>query len=132
MSARRTFGRVGNPVISARDRGSGRPVSVGRPVVPGAPDLRKMTVVRCPSESTRDASCGTRFWVEFWDFGGKIDEISWMKDGETWGNVRSTRNQANPWIKSNETSSNQQITKKILGLFLVGIYEFRTKSRKKA
>ena len=34
-----------------------------------------------------------------------------MESGETWGNARSTRNQANPWIKINKTSSNQQITK---------------------
>ena len=45
-----------------------------------------------------------------------------MEGGETWGDARSTRNQANPWIKSNKTSSHQQITKK-LGLFLVGIFE---------
>ena len=45
-----------------------------------------------------------------------------MEGGETWGDARSTRNQANPWIKINKTSSNQQITKK-LGLFLVGIFE---------
>ena len=44
-----------------------------------------------------------------------------MEDGETWGDARSTRNQANPWIKINKTSSNQQIKK--MGLFLVGIFE---------
>ena len=32
--------------ISARVRGSGRPEKVGRPVVPGAPDVRKTPVVR--------------------------------------------------------------------------------------
>ena len=52
-----------------------------------------------------------------------------MKDGETWGNARSTRNQANPWIKSNKTSSKQQITKK-MGLFLVGIFGFWDKINK--
>ena len=40
-----------------------------------------------------------------------------MKSGETWGDARSTRNQANPWIKINKTSSNQQITKKIGAIF---------------
>ena len=60
--------------------------------------------------------------MEFGDFGVKIDEISSMESGENWGNSRSTRNQANPLIKINKTSSNQQITKKI-GLFLVGIFE---------
>ena len=64
------------------------------------------------------------------DFGVKIEEISWMEGGETCGEARSTRNTANPWIKINKTSSNQQITKK-LGLFLVRIFEFRTKSSKR-
>ena len=45
-----------------------------------------------------------------------------MESGETWGYARSTPNQANPWIKSNKTSSNQQITKK-WGYFLWGIFE---------
>ena len=60
--------------------------------------------------------------AEIDDFGGKIGEISWMESGETWGNARSTLNQANPWMKINKTSSNQQITKK-LGLLWVGIFE---------
>ena len=60
------------------------------------------------------------FGAEIDDFGGKIGEISWMESGETWGNARSTRNQANPWIKINKTSSNQQITKKIGGYFWWG------------
>ena len=42
------------------------------------------------SGSTRDASFGTRFWAVNGDFGVKIDEILWMKSGETWGNARST------------------------------------------
>ena len=33
-------------VNSVRVRGSGRPEKVGRPVVPGAPDVRKTPVVR--------------------------------------------------------------------------------------
>ena len=57
------------------------------------------------------------FGAEMDDFGGEIGWISWMESGETWGDARSTRNQANPWIKSNKTSSNQQITKKIGGYF---------------
>ena len=63
------------------------------------------------SGSTRELSSGTRFWAENGDFGVKIDAISWMEDGETWGDARSTRKQANPWIKINKTSSNKQITK---------------------
>ena len=65
------------------------------------------------SGSTREPSFGKRFWAENGDLGVNIEEISCMKDGETWGHARSTRNQANPWIKINKTSSNQQITKKI-------------------
>ena len=30
----------------------------------------------------RDLSSGTRFWAENGDFRVKIDEISWVKDGE--------------------------------------------------
>ena len=62
------------------------------------------------------------------DFGAKLDGL-WMESGETWEDARSTRKQANPWININKTSSNQQITK-ILGLFLVGIFGFRTKTTK--
>ena len=61
-----------------------------------------------------------RFWAEIDKFGVKIDEISWMKDRETWGDARSTRNQENPRIKINKTSSNQQIAKKIWGYFWWG------------
>ena len=47
---------------------------------------------------------------------------------ETWGNARSTRNQANPWIKINKTSSNQQITKKI-GAIFGGDFRFRGRTQ---
>ena len=46
-----------------------------------------------------------------------------MEGGETCGEAKSTCYTRNPWIKSNKTSSHQQITKKVLGLFLVGIFE---------
>ena len=62
------------------------------------------------------------FGAEMDDFAVKIRWILWMERGDTWGDARSTRNQANPWIKINKTSLNQQITKN-LGLFLVGIFE---------
>lgn len=55
----------------------------------GGPDVRKTPVVQ-GSGSTRDARSGTRFWAKNGDFGVKIDEISWMKDGETRGDARST------------------------------------------
>jgi hypothetical protein len=70
-----------------------------------------------------------QFWAEIEDFGVKIEEISWMESGKTFGEARSTLNIANPWIKFNKTSSNQQITKK-WGLFLVGIFELGQKHTK--
>ena len=81
----------------------------------------KVRMIRA-GQTAWDFLSGMNFWAEMDDFGGKIGEISWMESGETWGDARSTRNQANPWIKINKTSSNQQITKK-LGLFLAGIFE---------
>ena len=51
------------------------------------------------------------------DFGVKIDEISWMEMVEMTGEARSTRGKENPWIKSNKTSSHQQITKKFGAIF---------------
>ena len=68
----------------------------------------------CPGSKSEDE---LDFGVEIDDFGGKIANNSWMESGETWGDARSTRNQANPWIKINKTSSNQQITKKIGAIF---------------
>ena len=71
----------------------------------------------CPGSKSEDELEELDFGAEIDDFGGKIAEISWMESGETWGDARSTRNQENPWIKINKTSSNQQITKKIGGYF---------------
>ena len=51
---------------------------------------------------------------------------NWGKDGEK---ARSTCNIRNPRIKSNKTSSHQQITKK-LGLFLWGNFRVRDKINK--
>ena len=76
----------------------------------------KVRMIRA-GQTARDFLSGTNFWAEMGDFWDKIEEISWMKDGETWGDARSTRNQANPWIKINKTSSNQQITKKFGAIF---------------
>jgi hypothetical protein len=53
-----------------------------------------------------------------------------MESGETWGDARSTRNQANPWIKINKTSSNQQITKKIGMAIFVGNFRNWAKQTK--
>src|SRR4051812_38034652 len=65
----------------------------------------------------RKSGSGRDFGAEMDDFGVEIGEISWMERGETWEDARSTRNQANPWIKSNKTSSNQQITKNFGAIF---------------
>ena len=87
-----------------RVKGSGRPERSDARLFLG---LRTSVKLRSSggSGSTRDASSGARFWAENGDFGVKIDEISWMERGETWGDARSTRNQAKPGIKSNKTSA---------------------------
>ena len=84
----------------------------------------------CPGSKSEDELEELDFGAEIDDFGGKIAEISWMEIGENSGKARSTQDTTNPWIKINKTSSHQQITKKIGGYFLVGIFEFRTKSTK--
>ena len=80
--------------------------SGGRPADPG--DVRmireKVRMIRA-SQSARDLLVESVFGAEMEDFRGKFEEISWMEGGETWGDARSTRNQANPWIKINKTSS---------------------------
>ena len=49
----------------------------------------KVRMIRA-SQSARDLLVETNFWAEFGDFGVKINEISWMEGGETWGDARST------------------------------------------
>ena len=90
----------------------------------GCPGLR----AGCPGSKSEDELEELDFGAEIDDFGGKIGEISWMEGGETLVDARSTRNQANR-SKSTKHHQNEQITKK-LGLFLVGIFEFRTKTTK--
>ena len=70
--------------------GFGRPVDDGRPVLRGGSGRPEKRRSSGGSGSTRDASSGTRFWAKNGDFGVKIHGISWMNDGETWGNARST------------------------------------------
>ena len=105
------------PDVRANGRMSGL---AGCPGV--GPDVRAPN----PRMNSRNSILG----VEMDDFGGKIGEISCMESGENWGKARSTSNKANPRIKFNKTSSNQQITKKIGGYFWWGIFEFGTKSTK--
>ena len=104
----RGFGRISGADLQNRSRkctpGAGCPA--------WGPDVRPLARMSGPMIPDRDLEFATRFGAEIDDFGGKIGEISWMKSGETWGDARSSRNQANPWIKINKTSSNQQITKK--------------------
>ena len=89
-------------------------------VRPGTRMSGQMARMSGPMIPDRHLDFATRFGAEIDDFGRKIGEISWMESGETWGDARSTRNQANPWIKINKTSSNQQITKKNWGYFWWG------------
>ena len=76
----------------------------------------KVRMIRT-GQTARDFLSGTNFWAEMGDFWGKIEEISWMEGGETWGDARSTRNQANPWMKINKTSSKPTNQKKIGAIF---------------
>jgi hypothetical protein len=62
--------------------------------------------------------------------GAKFEGICGWNLGKRWGKARSTCNTRNPRIKSNKTSSHQQITKKKLGLFLWGNFRIRTKNNK--
>ena len=82
----------------------------------GCPGLR----AGCPGSKSEDELEELDFGAEIDDFGGKIGEISWMESGETWGDARSTRNQANPWIKINKTSSKPTNHKKKWGYFWWG------------
>ena len=107
------------PDVQANGRMSG---VAGCPGV--GPDVRAPN----PRMNSRNSILG----AEIDDFGGKIGEISWMESGETWGYARSTRNQANPWIKINKTSSNQQITKKIGGYFWWGFSDLGRKQQNQA
>ena len=75
---------------------------------------------RCLGSKSEDEHEELDFGAEIDDFGGKIGEISWMEGGETWGNARSTQNQANPWIKINKTSSKPTNHRKIWGYFWWG------------
>ena len=95
------------PDVRANGRMSGL---AGCPVV--GPDVRAPN----PRMNSRNSILG----AEIDDFGGKIAEISWMESRENWGKARSRRYKANPRIKFNKTSSNQQITKKIGGYFFGG------------
>ena len=95
------------PDVRANGRISGM---AGCPGV--GPDVRAPN----PRMNSRNSILG----AEIDDFGGKIGEISWMESGENWGKARSTSNKANPRIKFNKTSSNQQITKKLGAIFWWG------------
>ena len=85
----RTSGRARKSVNLARVRGSGRSEKVGRPVVPGALDVRERPVVRWVGVNAR---CEFRDMIlgGIWGFWVKIEEVTWIKDGETWGDDRST------------------------------------------
>ena len=87
-----------------------------------------MTVVRW-SGSTRNFKSGTRFWAENGDFGVKIDEISWMKDGklgEMLDPLKTKQIHGSKSTKHHQTNKSQ----KNLGLFLVGIFEIGEKHNK--
>jgi hypothetical protein len=77
-------------------------------------------VARCPGSGSMDELEELR--VEKAKIGAKFGRFCGRKLRKRWGKARSTCNTRNPRIKSNETSSHQQITKKI-GAIFVGIFE---------
>ena len=82
------------------------------------PDIRALDPRMNEKIFEREVKSGENsgeFWMEIWENGWK---------------ARSTCNTRNPRIKSNKTSSHQQITKNNLGLFLWAIFELGTKSTK--
>ena len=64
--------------------------------------------------------------------GAKFGRIGGWKSRERWGKARSTRCKADPWIKSNKTSSHQQITKKNWGYFWWGFSDLGRKQQNQA
>ena len=101
---------------TARENALQEPDVRGTGRMSGGPDVRGYGPdVRAPNPRMNSRNSILRAEID--DFGGKIGEISWMESGENWGKARSNSNKANPWIKSNKTSSHQQITKKIGAIF---------------
>ena len=64
--------------------------------------------------------------------GAKFGRNGGWKSRERWGKSRSTRCKADPWIKSNKTSSHQQITKKNWGYFWWGFSDLGRKQQNQA
>ena len=102
---------------TARENALQEPDVWGTGRMSGGPDVRggRCPGLRagCPGSKSEDELEELDFGAEIDDFGGKIAEISWMESGQNWGKDRSTSNKLNPWIKSNKTSSHQQITTKL-------------------
>ena len=90
MSGGRTSERSRYPLISILLGGTGRQEGVGGPVLRACPDVQKSAGRPGGSWSTRDLRSETRFWAEIGDFVVKIDEISSMESGKTWGDARYT------------------------------------------
>ena len=67
------------------------------------PDVRAPN----PRMNSRNSILGRKLMISR----AKLERFRGWKVGKNGGKARSTRNQANPWIKSNKTSSNEQITK---------------------
>ena len=101
-------------------RGTGR-MSGGLDVRGYGPDVRAPN----PRMNSRNSILG----AEIDDFGGKIAEISWMESGEIGGKLDP---QVTKQIHRSNSTKHHHTNKsqKKLGLFLVGIFEFRTKSTK--
>ena len=78
-------------------------------------------------QSARDLLSETNFWAEMGDFRGKFEEILWMEGGEKLDPLKTQQIHGSNPTKHHQTNKSQ---KTIWGLFLVGIFGFRTKSTK--
>ena len=111
-----------SPEVPGKDGSSGGRKFRGRPEVPGVVEFLPGRTLNSRSENGGGKSRFPR---------SKLGRFRGWKGRKRWGKARSTCNQANPWIKINKTSSNQQITKKIWGYFWWAFSKFWMKSHKR-
>ena len=83
----------------------------------------------CPGSKSEDELEELDLGAKIDDFKVKIGEISWMESGETWEMLDPLETKKIHGSKSTKHHQTNKSQKK-LGLFLVGIFEFGTKSTK--
>ena len=80
----------------------------------------------------RTGTSGSRVWAEKLGENPNPEGKKRKLEGKKEGEARSTRSKVNPWIKSNKTSSHQQMTKKIWGYFWWGFSDLGRKQQNQA